>query len=579
MKIAEFERSKAGGLRLRNFNYGDIGAGPAEEERGPHITGAIQQLMAEKKIKSAPTVVSVSGQQVFVRYTKLPPVEKDKIGEIVRYEAQQNVPIPIEELVWDYEVLSPDGSADLEIALVAIKSNLVEDLVAAVEKAKLQPDIVDVAPMALYNCVRYNYGDPEGCVLLADIGGRTTNLIFIEPGRLYSRSIPIGGNSITQAIAAEYEISYAEAEQKKKAQAFVGLGAFTEPENEDQARLSQIVRSTMNRLEGEVRRTINLYKTQQGGSAPTMILLSGATSSLSSLDQYFRDKYPNVEVDFFNPFKNIEIVNGLPREELASCALFYGEVVGLGLRQVADCQIEVNLIPPTALARRAKAARTPWFVGAAFAALLTAATWSYYSHELVGDSVEQVDEIKSFTETLSKHEGEIKVAQGKVKGVEGEIMQVESIAEANQFWLRFFSDLEGRVPRYVWITTFRPWEAKDEGVAVGGVQVPFATGGPGIQPPSPPPGGAPAPPTPGQAVPQNVVSEVYALEGKSVYDPANAVKDVQMPYGEVAEGFVNELKKSPWVEDAKYVDGVPPKEKDYEWTFKIKLTIRKPKEL
>ena len=90
--------------------------------------------------------------------------------------------------------------------------------------AGLQTMRVDVAPMALYNAFRFNYSELTGCSLLIDIGARTTNLLFIEPGKIFSRSIPIGGSSITAAIAKEFERAVGAAELRKKHDGFVSLG-------------------------------------------------------------------------------------------------------------------------------------------------------------------------------------------------------------------------------------------------------------------------------------------------------------------------------------------------------------------
>src|ERR1041384_4820554 len=134
--------------------------------------------------------------------------------------------------------------------------------------------MVAVAPMALYNAVRYNVPDTDGCLMIVDIGARTTNLLFLEQSRVFSRSIPIAGNAITQSVAAEFNVSFLEAEQMKKMQGFVALGgAYEEPESETQARVSKIIRNVMTRLHAEIARSVNFYKSQQAGSAPTRLLL------------------------------------------------------------------------------------------------------------------------------------------------------------------------------------------------------------------------------------------------------------------------------------------------------------------
>src|SRR4029450_7341632 len=121
----------------------------------------------------------VSAQSVFTRFVKLPSVGEDQVDQIVGFEAQQNVPFPIDEVVWDYQLVDQGNPNEVEVVLVAIKSDLLNEINESIRGSWLKTNIVDVSPMALYNAYRYNYSDTEGCTLMIDIGARTTNLIFI----------------------------------------------------------------------------------------------------------------------------------------------------------------------------------------------------------------------------------------------------------------------------------------------------------------------------------------------------------------------------------------------------------------
>ena len=92
---------------------------------------------------------------------------------------------------------------------------LIEKVFEQVESVGLKPITVDVAPLALYNAVSYNYSDEEGCTLVLDIGARTTNLIFVEPRKVFTRTVPIAGNTITQSIVTEFDSSFEKAEDLK----------------------------------------------------------------------------------------------------------------------------------------------------------------------------------------------------------------------------------------------------------------------------------------------------------------------------------------------------------------------------
>src|SRR5271167_1860365 len=181
IKVGEFQAVKGQGLRLTNFNYAELGIDPEHgENRKALIVSTVRNVVRERNIKAKSVVFSVSGQSVFTRFVKLPPVDESKVAQIIQYEAQQNVPFPIDEVIWDYQLLGSNPQGEMEVVLLAIKSDIIEELTEGVESSGLRTDIVDVAPMALYNSVRYNYGEIEGCTLVVDLGARTTNLLFLE---------------------------------------------------------------------------------------------------------------------------------------------------------------------------------------------------------------------------------------------------------------------------------------------------------------------------------------------------------------------------------------------------------------
>src|SRR5947207_14567627 len=321
LKLAEFEINEAGGLRLKQYGFESLGAeGSQETAREAVVLKGLQKLLAEKSIKSKTVIVCAPGFHVFSKFVKLPPVDAGKVTQIIQYEAQQNVPFPLEEVVWDYQILGSTPAGELEVLLVAIKADVVEGLFRTADAAGLRVQLVDVSPAALCNAFRYNYGDLEGCTMLLDIGAKTSNLLFFEKGKVYSRGINIGANSITQDFAAESKLKFAEAERLKVEQGFVSLGgAYEEPDNPQQAAISKIARQVMTRLHIQVNQTIQFYRGQQGGSAPQRLFLAGGASIMPYTAQFFAEKL-NLPVEYFNPFRNVQIDPSVDLEELAKVA-------------------------------------------------------------------------------------------------------------------------------------------------------------------------------------------------------------------------------------------------------------------
>ncbi|HZM02520.1 MAG TPA: type IV pilus assembly protein PilM, partial [Candidatus Saccharimonadales bacterium] len=385
LKLAEFEQNEAGGLRLRQYGIKPLGIeGSQESTREATMQRALQELLSEKGFGSKQINVCAPGFHVFSKFVKLPPVDTSKVTQIIRYEAQQNVPFPLDEVVWDYQILGTSSTSELEVLLVAVKSEIIEGLFRVAEGAGLRIKLVDVSPAALCNAFRYNYGDLEGCTMLLDIGAKTSNLLFFEKGKVYSRSINIGANSITQDFANETKLGFKDAEATKIEKGSVSLGgAYEEPEDPQAAAISKIARQIMTRLHIQVNQTIQFFRGQQGGSAPQQLFLSGGASIMPYTAQFFAEKL-NLPVDYFNPFRNIEIDPALDLDELSKYAHSFGEVVGLGLRDLAHCPVELNLMPRSSIQRQEFAHKKPYLIASVFSLALVVFA-IYLAEARVGD--------------------------------------------------------------------------------------------------------------------------------------------------------------------------------------------------
>src|SRR5213082_2165393 len=369
--LAECHAKAEGGLVLQNYRLREVLVDPASEGiRRAQTSATLREMMAELQIRYDAVNYAVSAQSVFARFVKLPTVEEEKIERIIAFEAQQNVPFPIDEVVWDYQLIAGGGDEQVQVVLVAIKTDLLDEINGAVEETGLRTAIVDVATMALYNALRYNYADLSGCSLLVDIGARTTNLLFIEPQRIFSRSIAVGGSSITAAIAKEFNEPFAAAEFRKKRDGFVSLGgAYAEPTDPEVARVSKLMRSTMTRLHAEVMRSISHYRAQQQGGAPELVFLCGGSASTPYMREFFSEKL-QLPVEFFNPLRNVTVSHSAPVTELTHSAHLLGELVGLALRSVSACPMELNLPPAVVVRRQELDKRRQFFVMAAAAIVL-----------------------------------------------------------------------------------------------------------------------------------------------------------------------------------------------------------------
>ncbi|PYL57953.1 MAG: hypothetical protein DMF30_04415 [Verrucomicrobia bacterium] len=452
--LAEFRMQPQGGLLLHDYRLREILAEPAGETmRQAQMARILREMMDELRIKSGTVNYAAAGQSVFTRFVKLPSVEEEKIERIISFEAQQNVPFPIDEVVWDYQLVGGGADEQIQVVLVAIKADLLDEINNAVEESGLRTAIVDIAPMALYNAFRYNYSDLSGCSLLVDIGARTTNLLFIEPGKIFSRGIPIGGNSITAAIAKEFGESLAAAELRKKRDAFVSLGgAYAEPENVDVARVSKIVRGTMTRLHAELMRSISHYRAQQQGNRPDRVFLCGGSASTPYMREFFQEKL-QLPIEFFNPLRNVAVADSAPVGMRARSAHLLGELVGLALRTVTACPMELNLRPASVVRAQALEKRRPFLMLAAACFILALAGWGIYY-------ARAAQEMRQSTERLQPKIDKMRAAEAKFAKLRKKTAALDSMATPlitaindRNFWPAILEDLNARLPKDdIWIT-------------------------------------------------------------------------------------------------------------------------------
>jgi len=455
VRLAEFTMDGRGGLVLCSYRTSELLADPAmDATRVAQTSLLLKEMAADAKASGVGANYSIPAQSVFTRFVKLPSVAEEQVEQIVAFEAQQNVPFPIDEVVWDYQLVTSPEPGKLEVVLVAIKADLLEELNTAVEDAGFCTEVVDVAPMALYNAFRYNYSDLTGCSLLIDIGARTTNLLFVEAKKVFSRSIPIGGNTITAAIVKDFNEPFTAAEERKKRQGFVSLGGtYAEPQDPEIARVSKLVRNTMTRLHAEITRSISFYRSQQGGSQPERVFLCGGAVAMPYMREFFSEKLA-LPIEFINPLRNVAVGKGIDVSEIVRDSHLLGELVGLGLRRGSDCPMELNLRPESVVRARAMSARIPSLVlaGLCFFALLIG-WWSFFS-QAAKVQIAVSDKLQTKIDALQKVENQFEAIKASIKEKQKTFAPVVLAVEDREYWVRLTEDINSRLPdRAIWVTS------------------------------------------------------------------------------------------------------------------------------
>ena len=375
--LAEYEGGKDA-LTLVKYGTAALAAPIDAGNADTILVPALMDIMRDTGIKPGPVAVAVSGQMVFPRFASVPRTGGDeKFEQMIRLEVEQNIPFPIDEMICDRQILGENVNGETNVMIVAAKTDQIEELTGAVRSAGFSPTLVDVAPIALTNVLRQMDGG-EACTVILDIGAKTTSLVIADGERLYTRAIPVAGQAITKEIASTLGCSADEAETFKREQAYVALGGVVEDEDETRDQISKVCRAVMTRLHAEISRSINFYRSQQGGNVPVKLYLTGGTALLPQIADFFAESL-QLETAFLNPFELIAPGPQVDASALETDSVFLAATAGLALHAAGAASFAINLLPPSLVKEQADRARVPFVAAgagmliAALAVLLVAA--------------------------------------------------------------------------------------------------------------------------------------------------------------------------------------------------------------
>ncbi|MGI5922530.1 MAG: type IV pilus assembly protein PilM [Lentisphaeria bacterium] len=458
IKLCEFEYASGGEVHLALFAHREYEEELSEGTRLGVVAGLLRQMLAEGGFSARKAMICMSGQSALTRFSRLPAMNYDRkqIKQLAEYEAIQNIPFAVSEVIWDYQLIAGENTDNIDVMSVVIKSEIVEQMTAAVQVVGCTPILVDVAPAACYNAVRANGIGDEECVIVLNIGGRSSNLIFAEGDHFFARTIPIAGHAITQQISKEFGIGLPEAEELKRRHGFVALGgAYAEPESETAANVSKIIRNVMARLHGEIARSINVYRAQQKGSRPVKMYLTGGSSILSYCDVFFSEKL-GIPVEYLNPFQVVTLLPSVDRNRLQEVAHMFSEAIGLGLRYVSACPIELSLIPESIRRQQNFDKKKPYFVFSMIASLMILGVITYgvnVRSTLFEQAKRDLEKLQIDSKpTLVK----IEEARSKAQQKEGQYQAVSDLLLQQAKWPVILNEIYRIKPNNLWLSSIKP---------------------------------------------------------------------------------------------------------------------------
>ncbi len=454
IKASEF-LCTAANVELNKFIYREFTNDSDDASVFSVMLSMLKQVIAEGGFKAKGVYLSLSGQNALIPFIKIPAMTTDpaKIQELVTYEASSRIPYPLKDVVWDYQLIDSEGSEEIDAMLVSVKNEDVVAITDVIESAGKKVKSIEVSPTALYNSARANGIGDEQCEMILNIGGRSTTLVFVDGSRFFVRTIPVAGNTITQQIAKEFNISFADAEEMKRRHGFVALGgAYEEPESDVAATVSKIVRNVMTRLHGEINRSINVYRATQQGRKPEKMYLAGGSSIMPFTPRFFVEKL-RLPVDYFNAFKVVSIGSEINRETLQEQAHLCGESIGLAMRHFRSTPVEISLIPESVKRQNVLRLKRPFFYASAISLLvyLGITYWALGQQTIELDK--KLDRLQAKLTEKEKTRSSVEGAKNELQKNEKKYEQARELVKNRNSFLGVLDAIqEEYVPGQIWFS-------------------------------------------------------------------------------------------------------------------------------
>ena len=447
------------GYALSRYARRDILLDPVEEGmRMDYVSNAIGEMVTELKVKGSDVRNVVSGQQVFMRFIKLPLIDIDDISEHVGYEAQQHIPFPLEDIIYSYQVLPEREPGEQEVLLVAIKKDVLDNLNTQVEDNGLKTRSVDCSITSLYNAYRISYPEDEGeSVVILDIGAKTTDIIFSESGRFFTRSVTAAGSFITNNIAREFNLNFKEAEQLKIESGMVSLGnGFTDNMSEQEAALATTIRTAMSRLSSEVQRTINHYRAQYKGSAPTKAYICGGGARLPYAVEFLQAAL-NIPVEYLNPLQAFSIGSKIDEEALGMDALCLGPIAGAAVTGAKVGEFYIDLVPTSVGKDRAELQMLPKIAVGGLIALAGAGAFVFMANSAVKKAEETNELFKRQLAPIEKDANAVRDAEEAFNNAKAELHELSTLYRSRTEYTDIIKAIAEVGTSYnFWFTQFEP---------------------------------------------------------------------------------------------------------------------------
>lgn len=395
-------------------------AGVKTSEKDELIALSIRKFIQQNDIGKDDVIVAVPSQSSFARFVKLPPVEKKRIPEIVKFEAAQQIPFDLNDVQWDWQVMSEPEDTEQRVGIFAIKNDVVMAALEHYSRQNMRVRYVQMSPMAIYNFVLYDRaetskGDNQA-VVIVDIGCENTDLVVCTKTTVWQRCIPMGGNAFTKAVAEAFKLNFDKAEKLKRTAAMSKYAR----------QIFQAMRPVFTDLASEIQRSLGFYTSSNAGVKLTKVVAMGGGTKMRGLLQYIQQTL-QIPVEKPDSFLKLSLGSEVSAAKFHENVGDFGVVYGLGIQGLGLGRLVNNLLPRSIARSMTWTSKSKYFTIAACLLLgvsLLSLGRTVFDKITYKSNGQIRQKVKSIIDSATAAQNKVKAEQGKASGSEAIIQKV-----------------------------------------------------------------------------------------------------------------------------------------------------------
>ncbi len=297
---------------------------------------ALNAFKIRKEVRE-PVVVAHPGQGTFSRFIKVPAFEAKKLKEMVGYEASQQIPFPLDEVIWDYHLVNREylSGEEREVGIFAVRREAIDDYLLDFTTEGLSVEVLSIGYLGLLNYIFFDL-TPQEPSIVVDIGATHTDLILVDGKKFWIRALPHSGNDINKAIMERFKLSFQEAEKLK-------IESAKAPQQAVKI-FSTVIQPKLKELIGEIHRSIGYYRSQSGDVKFQHLYLLGNGSKIIGIKKYLSEQL-GVQVNRVQSIRHFRVNRDVNLRLLQQELPAFGTAFGCALQGVGVGSCKVDLVP------------------------------------------------------------------------------------------------------------------------------------------------------------------------------------------------------------------------------------------